>query len=42
MDNCAVCFAQRMGLRQIKVKASDLCENHYRDWVDEKMMGEYA
>lgn len=38
---CAVCYAQRIGLSSISVKSSELCDNHYRDWVDEKMMGEY-
>lgn len=38
---CSVCYAQRIGLNSVKVKSSELCDNHYRDWVDEKMMGEY-
>jgi hypothetical protein len=38
---CKVCFAQRNGLDSISVKPSELCDPHYRDWADEKMMGEY-
>lgn len=38
---CSVCYAQRIGLNSVKVKSSELCDNHYRDWVDEKSMGEY-
>lgn len=38
---CSVCYAQRIGLNSVKVKSNELCDNHYRDWVDEKMMGEY-
>jgi hypothetical protein len=41
MSECKVCFAQRMSITSISVKPSDLCDMHYRDWQDEKNMGEY-
>jgi hypothetical protein len=41
MSECKVCFAQRMSLTSISVIPSELCDMHYRDWSDEKSMGEY-
>ncbi len=41
MSECKVCFAQRMSLSSIAVKPNELCDNHYRDWADEKTMGEW-
>lgn len=41
MSECKVCFAQRMSMTSISVTVSDLCDNHYRDWADEKSMGEW-
>ena len=41
MSECKVCFAQRMSLTSIAVKPLELCDMHYRDWADEKVMGEY-
>lgn len=41
MNECKVCFAQRMSLNSISVNPLELCDMHYRDWSDEKSMGEY-
>ena len=41
MNECRVCFAQRMMINSISVNGNELCDNHYRDWVDEKSMGEW-
>jgi hypothetical protein len=41
MNECKVCFAQRMSMNSISVKPDELCDNHYRDWADEKTMGEW-
>jgi len=41
MSECKVCFAQRNGINSISVTINELCEPHYRDWSDEKNMGEY-
>jgi len=41
MNECKVCFAQRMSISAISININELCEPHYRDWQDEKNMGEY-
>jgi hypothetical protein len=41
MNECKVCFAQRMSIGMISVIPNELCDPHYRDWSDERTMGEW-
>jgi hypothetical protein len=41
MTECKVCFAQRMSITSVSVIVNELCDSHYRNWVDEEVMGVY-
>jgi hypothetical protein len=39
---CSVCEMQKLGLNSCSVKVETLCDEHYFEWFEEKMMNELS
>ena len=38
---CSICYAEKNNLGMIsKGPTLDMCDEHYREWVSEKLLGE--
>jgi hypothetical protein len=38
---CNICFAIENKIGMIDTNVATLCDTHYRDWSEEKNLGEY-